>query len=205
MDNGREKAGQIMKRIAVFCGSSSGNKTEYLTEAKRLGQLLVQNKIGLVYGGAHVGLMGAIANSVLEACGEVTGVIPENLVKREVAHKGLTELHVVNSMHERKALMAELADGFIAMPGGFGTFEEFCEIVTWTQLGLHQKPAGLLNVNSYYDPILQLFDHGVRDGFISEQHRTIVLESSNPAELLRLMKNYKPAALKQWIKDDSQT
>jgi len=135
-----------MKRICVFCGSSEGNRPEYGIAAEEMGRELVRRNIGLVYGGGNVGLTGMIADAVLKAGGEVQGIIPENLMAREVGHKGLTKLHVVRSMHERKALMADLSDAFVAMPGGFGTLEEFCEVVTWTQLGLHAKPCGILNV-----------------------------------------------------------
>jgi uncharacterized protein (TIGR00730 family) len=145
-----------MKRICVFCGSSQGNRTEYRAAAEELGAELVRRNIGLVYGGGNVGLMGLLADSVLQAGGEAVGVIPENLMAREVGHNGLTKLHVVHSMHERKTLMADLSDAFIALPGGFGTFEEFCEIVTWAQLGLHAKPCGILNVLGYYTPLLAI-------------------------------------------------
>jgi uncharacterized protein (TIGR00730 family) len=152
-----------MKRVCVFCGSSSGSRPEYRTAAEELGTEVVRRKIGLVYGGGNVGLMGVIADAVLKAGGEVMGVIPENLMAKEVGHNGLTKLHVVRSMHERKALMADLSDAFIALPGGFGTLEEFCEIVTWSQLGLHTKPCGILNVQGYYSPLLAMFDHAVKD------------------------------------------
>ena len=144
-----------MKRICVFCGSSEGSRPEYSAAAEEMAAELVRRNIGLVYGGSKVGLMGVIADAVLKAGGEVQGVIPEHLMALEVGHRGLTKLHVVQSMHERKALMADLSDAFVAMPGGFGTLEEFCEVVTWTQLGLHAKPCGILNVLNYYSPLLR--------------------------------------------------
>src|SRR5215475_2650578 len=155
-----------MKRICVFCGSSSGSRPEYRVCAEELGTELIRRQIGLIYGGGNVGLMGAIADAVLRGGGEAIGVIPEHLMTREIAHKQLTKLHVVRSMHERKALMADLSDAFIALPGGFGTLEEFCEAVTWAQLGLHAKPCGILNVQGYYSPLLAMFDDAVREGFL---------------------------------------
>ena len=154
-----------MKRICVFCGSSSGARPHYVEAARQTGLALVERGFGLVYGGANVGLMGEIANTVLKQGGEVIGVIPEALVGRELAHACLTELRIVKSMHERKTLMSDLADGFIALPGGYGTFEEFCEIITWAQLGLHRKPCGVLNVCGYYDQLLSFFDSAVREKF----------------------------------------
>ncbi len=151
-----------MNRISIFCGSSNGTRPEYLQVARRTGSLLADRGIGLVYGGANVGLMGAVADAALAKGGYVIGVIPRALVEKEVAHKHLTDLRVVGSMHERKATMAELSDAFIALPGGFGTMEEFVEVLTWSQLGLHAKPCGLLNVSGYYDPLLAFFRHAVR-------------------------------------------
>ena len=193
-----------MKRICVFCGSSSGLDPVYLKTAADVGAFLASRDIELVYGGGRVGLMGRIADSVLANGGNVIGVIPESLAKKEIAHEGLTELHVVNSMHERKAMMAEFADGFIAMPGGFGTFEEFCEIVTWAQLGIHQKPCGLLNVSGFYDSLITLFDHSTRSGFVHEAHRGIVLVESDIRRLFEAMTNYQPPAVEKWI-DKSST
>ena len=152
-----------------------------------MGRLLAERSIGVIYGGGRVGLMGVLADSASEAGGEVIGVIPQSLAEREVAHPGLSELHVVESMHDRKALMAELAAGFIALPGGFGTMEEFCEIVTWSQLGFHRKPCGLLNVAGYFDSLIAMFDRGLADGFISEANRAIVLEASVPQEIVELV------------------
>lgn len=173
-----------MKRVCVFCGSSTGNRPEYRDAAERLAHELARRHIGLVFGGGCVGLMGVIADTVLAAGGHVIGVIPHALVAREVAHKSLPDLRIVNSMHERKAMMAELSDAFIAMPGGFGTFEEFCEAVTWTQLGLHRKRCGLLNVSGFYDSLLSLFDRAVADGFLKPSSRDLVVASDNPAALL---------------------
>ena len=173
-----------LRRVCVFCGSSSGNRPEYAAAATRMATELVARNLTLVYGGARAGLMGLLADSVLDAGGEVVGVIPQALVDREIAHRGLTELRVVQSMHERKAVMADLADAFVALPGGFGTFEEFCEAVTWTQLGLHRKRCGVLNVAGFFDPLLSLFDRAVADGFLKPQNRAIVVSESDPATLL---------------------
>jgi uncharacterized protein (TIGR00730 family) len=192
----------MMKRICVFCGSSIGAKKSYEDAARAMGQSLVKKGIGLVYGGGRVGLMGIIADSVMEAGGNAIGVIPEALVSRELAHNGLTELRVVVSMHERKALMAELSDAFIALPGGFGTFEEFCEVLTWSQLGLHRKPCGLLNVDGYYNSLLSLFDHAVEELFVRPEHRAIVIEEQDPDRLLEIISIYKPPKLDKWIDRD---
>jgi uncharacterized protein (TIGR00730 family) len=158
--------------------------------------------MGLVYGGGNVGLMGVVADSVIAGGGEVIGVIPQALMRRELGHAGLTELRIVGSMHERKAGMAELADGFIALPGGFGTLEEFCEILTWAQLGIHSRPCGLLNVAGYYDPLLALFDRGVEERFIRAEHRGLVLEEQDPDRLLDRMASWRPPALAKWIDPD---
>ncbi len=173
-----------VRRLCVFCASSIGTRAEYTAAAIELARVMTAAGVGLVYGGGAVGLMGVIADAVLERDGQVVGVIPEALASREIAHAGLTELRVVASMHERKALMAELSDGFIALPGGFGTFEEFCEVVTWTQLGLHPKRCGLLNVAGYYDALLAQCDRAVQDGFISPRNRGIVIADTDPAVLL---------------------
>ena len=191
-----------MKRVCVFCGSSAGRNPVYLDTARAMGKALVRRGIGLVYGGGRVGLMGAIADTVLSDGGEVIGCIPQPMVAREVAHHGVTELRVVHSMHERKATMAELSDAFIALPGGFGTIEEFCEIVTWAQLGLHEKPCGVLNVENYYDPLLALFDRGVADGFIYPINRRLVLEETDPERLLDLLAGYTPPRVEKWIVRD---
>src|SRR5215467_644032 len=175
-----------MKRLCVFCGSSNGFQPVYAEAARTLGKIMADRHIGLVYGGGNVGLMGTIADAVLEAGGEVIGVIPEALVGRELAHRTVTELIVVRSMHDRKAKMASLSDAFVAMPGGYGTFEEFCEIITWAQLGLHRKPCAILNVDHYYEPLLTLFDHAVKEGFLKLSNRRLVIEETDPERLLNL-------------------
>ena len=187
------------QRICVFCGSNSGTNPTYLHAAEELGCLLVEHGIELVYGGGNIGLMGMLADSVLAAGGRVIGVIPDSLLAKEVGHLGLTELKIVGSMHERKALMSDLSDGFIAMPGGFGTFEEFCEVVTWSQLGIQSKPCGLLNVSGYYDPLLQLFDDAVREGFLRAENRQLVLDDADPTELLEKMGRFEPMVAEKWI------
>lgn len=191
-----------MNRVCVFCGSSNGARAAYADAARAMGAALARRGVGLVYGGGCVGLMGIVADTVLAAGGEVIGVIPDSMVAKEVAHHALTELRVVGSMHERKAMMAELADAFVALPGGYGTFEEFCEIVTWAQLGLHGKPCGLLNVEGYYDCLLSLFDHAVTEQFVRSTHRALVLEASRPESLLDLLESYQPPMLEKWIEPD---
>jgi hypothetical protein len=169
-----------------------------------MGRILAQRGIGLVYGGGNVGLMGITADAVMQGGGKVTGVIPEALVERELAHNDVTELIVVRSMHERKAKMAELSDAFIAMPGGYGTFEEFCEIITWAQLGLHRKPCGILNILGYYDPLLVLFDQAVAEGFLKPANRSLVIQESDPVRLLDGLAKYNPPRTEKWIaRDDS--
>jgi uncharacterized protein (TIGR00730 family) len=167
-----------------------------------MGRALARRGIGLVYGGGRVGLMGAVADTVMAEGGKVIGIIPEALLAKEVAHQGLTELRVVSSMHERKALMAELSDAFIALPGGYGTLEEFCEVLTWAQLGLHQKPCGILNVEGYYDWLLALFDRAVAERFVHPAHRSLVLEETDPEHLLDRLASYQPPALDKWIDRD---
>jgi len=181
-----------MQRIGVFCGSSPGNQPEYTQAARELGKILAERKIGLVYGGGRVGLMGELASAVLSAGGEVTGVITRYLYQRELAHPGITQLQVVETMHERKALMAELADGFIALPGGLGTIEEIFEVLTWSQLGLQRKPGGLLNVCGYYDALIRFLDHTVFAGFVAAEHRQMILVDTYPARLLDQFENYQP-------------
>jgi len=188
-----------MKNITVFCGSNSGFRTDYAEAARALAQIFVRQNIRLVYGGGNVGLMGIIADEVMRRGGEVVGIIPDSLDQKEVGHRGITELRVVSSMHERKALMAELADGFIAMPGGIGTFEEFFEILTWAQLGFHEKPCAVLNIAGYYDGLLALCDNAVTEGFLRPAHRQLILEDSNPEFLLEKMANLKPLRLEKWI------
>src|SRR5215813_14615637 len=176
-----------MKRICIFCGSRTGTRPEYAETARTMGRALVRRGIGLVYGGGCVGLMGIVADAVMGGGGEVIGVIPEALVTRELAHGDITQLIIVHSMHQRKAKMAELSDAFIAMPGGYGTFEEFCEIITWAQLGLHRKPCAILNVEGYYDPLLALFDRAVTEGFVYPSNRRLVIQETDPGRLLDLM------------------
>ncbi|HVT79115.1 MAG TPA: TIGR00730 family Rossman fold protein [Phycisphaerae bacterium] len=188
-----------MKKIAVFCGSSLGGDVRYGHAAAGLGGLLAQRGIGLVYGGGNIGLMGRVATAALEAGGHVTGVIPRFLMEKEIGRIDLPELRVVESMHERKALMSELADGFIALPGGFGTLEEFCEILTWGQLGLHQKPFGMLNVAGFYDHFLAFIDHAVAHGLIKSRHQAMILTSADPGELILKMEQWKPIESRQWI------
>jgi|SRR5450631_714404 uncharacterized protein (TIGR00730 family) len=188
-----------MKRICVFCGSSAGRRPEYRAAAEEMGRELVRRNIGLVYGGGNVGLMGIIADAVLRWGGEVQGVIPENLMALEVGHKGLTKLHVVRSMHDRKALMANLSDAFVAMPGGFGTLDEFCEVVTWTQLGLHVKPCGILNVLGFYTPLLRMFDHAVEERFLKPENRALVLAQESPADLLQALEEWRPVRVEKWL------
>jgi len=181
------------KNICVFCGSSVGARPAYVEAARELGRTLAGRRLGIVFGGGKVGLMGVLADAVLAAGGEAIGVIPEALVAREIAHNGLTELRVVHSMHERKTLMADLADAFIALPGGYGTLEEFFEAVTWTQLGIHRKPCGLLNVDGYYDALLALLDRAVSDGFIREANRSLVLDAADVPTLLEKLETFRPA------------
>lgn len=188
-----------MKSICVFCGSSKGLRPAYREAAETLGATIASRGLGLVYGGGNVGLMGIVADAALAGGGEVIGVIPEFLVAKEIAHKGLTTLHVVDSMHERKTKMVELADGFIALPGGYGTLEEFCEILTWAQLGLHHKPCGLLNVEGYFNPLLQLFDQAVTEKFLKPASRNLVLEATDPEHLLELFASYQPIIVNKWI------
>ena len=188
-----------MRTLCVFCGSSSGSRPVYADAARQLGEALVARDITLVFGGGRVGLMGEIARTVLASGGRVVGVIPKALLRKEIAYDDLTELHVVDSMHERKALMAERSDGFVAMPGGFGTFEEFCEVLTWAQLGFHHKPVAMLNAAGYFDGLLALFDHAVAEGFVRPQHRSIVFAESEPVRLLDRLAAYQPPAITQWI------
>lgn len=198
-----------MKSICVFCGSNAGHNPLYREQAESLGQLLAARGITLIYGAGNIGLMGAVADACLAAGGEVIGVIPQALMGREVAgrpveHRTLTRLEVVDSMHTRKARMAELAEGFIALPGGFGTFEEFCEILTWGQLGFHSKPMGLLNVNGFYDPLLAMFDRAVSDGFLRPQNRAMALADTDINDLLTQMAAYQPEPVSKWLKEREQ-
>ncbi len=193
-----------MRRVLVFCGSSPGRLPAYVEAAGALGDELAAQGLGLVYGGAHVGIMGAVADAVLAAGGEVTGVIPRMLVDKEVAHPGLTDLRVVETMHQRKALMESLADGVIALPGGFGTLEELFELLTWAQLGIHSKPVALLDVAGYWDRLLAFVDHMVSERFVIQQQREALLVANSPAELLARMNQYEPQSRDKWL-DRSQT
>lgn len=191
-----------MKRVCVYCGSSVGNQPIYREMAEAMGALLARRGIGLVYGGGNVGLMGVIADAALAGGGEVIGVIPRSLADREIAHGGVTDLRVVDSMHTRKALMAELSDAFIAMPGGVGTFEEFFEAVTWTQLGVHRKPCGLLNVGGFYAPLAAFIDQAVTEGFIKPIHRAMIVVDDNPERLLNSLATLELPDVPKWIKPD---
>jgi uncharacterized protein (TIGR00730 family) len=198
-----------MQRICVFCVSNAGSNPIYRNAAEKLGRLLAARQVELVYGAGNIGLMGAVADACLEAGGTVIGVIPEALMGKEVAgrvvdHRALTRIEIVDSMHTRKARMAELADGFIALPGGFGTFEEFCEILTWGQLGFHVKPMGLLNVNGFYDPLLALFDQAVAEGFLRPENRAMALADTEIESLLARMAAYRPEPVSKWLKEKKQ-
>lgn len=191
-----------MKRLCVFCGSRVGCRPSYSQAARDLAHETVARGIGLVYGGGRVGLMGVLADAALEAGGEVIGVIPRALSGSEIAHAGLTQLHVVSSMHERKALMSDLADGFVALPGGFGTLDELCEVLTWGQLGIHCKPAGLLNVERFFDPLLEQFALAVRDGFLREAHLRQLCVASSSHELLDAVLDWRPCKDGRTLKVD---
>mgnify|MGYP002413099338 CR=1 FL=1 len=187
-----------LKRLAVFCGSSNGAPSAYREGAVQLGKELAKRGISLVYGGASVGIMGTVADTVLEEGGEVIGVMPKLLIEREISHQHVTKLFIVESMHERKAKMAELADGFIALPGGPGTLEEFFEIFTWAQIGIHQKPLGLLNINHYYDPLLALFDHMVTEQFLQAKYRSMSIVDSDAKALLDKFETYQAPTVKTY-------
>lgn len=188
-----------MKSICVYCGSNFGNRNTYLKAAQSLGSEMVQRGITLVYGGGKVGLMGAIADSVIAAGGKVIGVMPQALVDKEVAHTGLSDLRVVGSMHERKSLMADLADAFIALPGGLGTLEEFCEVVTWTQLGFHRKACGLLNIDGFYNRLISFLNHATKEQFIRPEHRNIVLVGETPVELIEKLSQFEVPNVHKWM------
>ena len=184
-----------MRRLCVFCGSNVGARPTYAANARDLAAELCRRGLGVVYGGGGVGLMGVLADAALAEGGEVIGVIPRPLATKELAHTGLTQMHVVGSMHERKALMASLVDGFIAMPGGLGTFEETLEVLTWSQLGIHRKPIGLLNVDGYYDGLLAMIAHGVRETFIKREYLTLFVSATSPAKLLDEMQAWRPPSI----------
>lgn len=193
-----------MKRLCVFCGSSLGRRPAYQQAAGQLGRVLADSQIELIYGGGNCGLMGILADAALSRGGGVIGIIPNDLVAKEVGHTRLTELRVVATMHERKALMSKLADAFLALPGGFGTFEELFEVITWTQLGLQNKAIGLLNVEGYFDPLLQLMDHAVAEGFVRQEHRALLVASDSPQGLVASLSRSAPKiSVDKWI--DSAT
>lgn len=187
-----------MKYIAVFCGSSSGNESEFAHQATLLGEIIARKGYGLVYGGAHVGLMGAVANGVLSQGGEVIGVIPEFLKKKELEHTHITKIHVVETMHDRKALMSKLSDAIIALPGGYGTMEELFEMLTWSQLALHKKPIGILNVDGYYDPLIEMSEKMIQKGFLKEEYRKILIVENRVDDLLDKMDKYESIKNDKW-------
>ncbi len=188
-----------IKSICVNCGSNPGAKPEYMKTAKELGKYLAENEIDLIYGGADVGLMGAVANTVMENGGKAVGVIPESFAHK-VAHNNLTELHIVATMHERKSMMFDLSDGVIALPGGMGTIEEIFEVMTWAQLGFHKKPCGLINICGYYDSILNFLDNAVDQQFVRQEHRDMLLVDENPESLIEKFKTYEAPVIEKWIK-----
>jgi len=191
-----------MKSVCVFCGANKGTSPAFADAARALGRLLAARGIELVYGGGNVGLMGKIADAVLAAGGQVTGVIPRALLEKELGHRGVQRLLVVGSMHERKAKMAELSDAFVALPGGFGTFEELCEVLTWSQLGFHDKPCALFDVEGYWRPLAQMFDSAVANGFLRAENRAIVLEETDPERLLDALERWRPVRREKWIGRD---
>jgi len=193
-----------LHRICVYCGSNNGSKIAYREAGVQLAAAMVQEGITLVYGGGNVGLMGILADSVLAAGGTVIGVIPQALVDKEVAHRGVTDLRVVGSMHERKALMADLSDAVIALPGGLGTLEEFCEAATWTQLGFHDKPCGILNIEGYYDGLLAMLDHAVIENFVRAEHRRIIISETDPVTLIKKLAEYRLPKIQKWIGRNEQ-
>lgn len=188
-----------IKNLCVYCGSNAGSRPDYIEGARALAHELVSRDIGLVYGGASVGIMGAVADAVLAEGGRVIGIIPEGLLRKEIGHNNLTELHVVASMHERKTMMAERSDGFIALPGGAGTLEEIFETWTWAQLGMHQKPCGLLNIAGYYDQLAAFLNHAAQESFIRAEHRAMLMVESQPADLLDRYAAYTPPTVSKWI------
>jgi len=189
----------MTKRVCVFCGSYTGSRPIYRETALKVGRIIAESGFGLVYGGGHVGLMGAVADGAVSAGGHVTGIIPKALFDVELGHEGITELKIVDSMHERKAMMANLSDMFIAMPGGYGTFEEFFEVVTWSQLGVHRKPSGLLNIDGYYDGLLAMCDHAVTQGFLRDVDRDLIVSDSDPAKLLSTLSTIVVPESTKWL------
>lgn len=193
-----------MQRLCVFCGSNVGRRAPFAVAARALGALLAAERIELVYGGGRVGLMGIVADSVLAAGGRVTGVIPRGLFGAEIVHDGLTDLRVVESMHARKQCMADLADGFIALPGGLGTFEELLEVLTWNQLGIHAKPCGVLNIEGYYDGLLACLDRMVAEQFMPAAHAHLLLHAAEPTALLAQLRAYRPMSMRKWLRTDER-
>ena len=193
-----------LKNICVYLGSNAGRTPVYVEQARGLGRELARRGIGLVYGGSNVGLMGALADATLEAGGRVVGILPERLQAKEVAHLGLTELHIVATMHERKRMMSEMSDGFIALPGGAGTLEEIFETWTWAQLGFHAKPCGLLNIAGYYDKLAAFLDHAAQERFMREEHRAMLMVEPSPAALLDRYAAYQPPTVSKWITDEGK-
>jgi len=188
-----------LRNLCVYCGSNPGRQDIYIEAARELGRTMARQGVGLVYGGASIGIMGAIADAVLEAGGRAVGIIPESLMKKELAHRALTELHVTQSMHERKRMMADLADGFVALPGGAGTLEEIFEVWTWAQLGHHAKPCALYNAGGYYDRLAQFLDHMVAEQFVRPQHRDMLIVEDGPQRLLQRLADYEAPAVTKWI------
>jgi len=188
-----------LRRLCVFCGSRSGVRPEYAAAARELGRRMAEQRIELVFGGGKVGLMGILADSVLKHGGSAIGIIPRGLLEREVGHTGLTRLEVVQTMHERKARMAELSDGFVALPGGYGTFEELCEVVTWAQLGIHEKPCVLVDVAGYWQPLMAQIDVGVREGFVDPSMRSLLTSASTLDQLFQQLESFQPAPVQRWM------
>jgi uncharacterized protein (TIGR00730 family) len=189
----------MIKTLCVFCGSSVGRQLMYTEQAAKLAEYLLREKITLVYGGANVGLMGILADTMLAGGGKVIGVMPKSLVEREVAHAGLTEMHIVEGMQERKAMMADLSDAFISLPGAYGTLDELFEVLTWNQLGIIRKPVGLLNIDGFYTPLLQMLDHAVAEKFLRPEHRNLLVAGEDFIELLHDLENYQPVTAEKWI------
>lgn len=191
-----------MQRVGVFCGSKTGSDDRYRQAAAELGRMLVERKIALVFGGGSVGLMGVVADAVLAAGGEVIGVIPRSLATKELLHARVADMRVVGSMHDRKSLIADLSDAFIALPGGYGTFEELFEAITWAQLGIHAKTVGLLNVAGYFDPLVRLIDHAVQERFIKPKHRDLFVVEERPDTLLERLERHHPPPVRKWLRPD---
>jgi uncharacterized protein (TIGR00730 family) len=198
LQSARQECGATIRRVCVFCGSSTGSLPQYLEATIQFGRQLALSEIALVYGGGQVGLMGTLADTVLSAGGKVIGVMPQHLVEREIDHKGLTEFHAVNTMHERKMLMSNLSDAFVLLPGGIGSWEEFCEVVTWAQLGIHNKPCGILNVEGYYNALLSLGTRAVADGFMRAPHWNMITVDEDPERLLNQLKSIRIDIEAKW-------